>query len=55
MIPWRTVGLLALAAPLGWVGFVTEAAAQGSAASDRAALVALYDATGGAEWVHQTN
>ena len=55
MIPWRTVGLLALAAPVGWGVFVTDAAAQGSAASDRAALVALYDATGGAEWVHGTN
>ena len=55
MIPWRTVGLLALAAPVGWAGFVTEAAAQGSATADRAALVALYDATGGAEWVYRTN
>ena len=44
-----------LAAAVGSGGLTTEAAAQGSAASDRAALVALYDATGGAEWVHKTN
>ncbi len=55
MISWRTTALLALATPVGWAGFVTEAAAQGSATADRAALVALYDATGGAEWVHATN
>ena len=32
-----------------------EATAQGSAAADRAALVALYDATGGANWHDDTN
>ena len=32
-----------------------DAAAQGSAASDRAALEAIYDATGGASWTDDTN
>ena len=33
----------------------TGAAAQGSVATDRAALEALYDATGGADWTDRTN
>ena len=33
----------------------TIAAAQGNAASDRAALDALYDATGGPDWTDSTN
>ena len=44
-----------LAACAVWAGLVAEAAAQGSAASDRAALEALYDATGGPEWADSTN
>ena len=32
-----------------------NARAQGSVAMDRAALVALYDATGGANWTNKTN
>ena len=36
-------------------GRATPARAQGSAATDRAALVALYDATGGANWTNNTN
>ena len=34
---------------------VDNALAQGTAATDRAALVALYDATGGANWTNSTN
>ena len=34
---------------------VDNALAQGTVATDRAALVALYDATGGANWTHNTN
>ncbi|MCE2423451.1 MAG: leucine-rich repeat domain-containing protein [Gemmatimonadetes bacterium] len=45
----------AFAVAVGWFGLVTEVAAQGSAAADRAALVAVYDATGGAAWGHTTN
>ncbi len=37
------------------VAVAGDAAAQGSAASDRAALEALYDATGGAGWTNGTN
>ena len=33
----------------------TDAVAQGSAATDRAALEALYEATGGADWANSTN
>ncbi|MCY4030158.1 MAG: hypothetical protein OXH75_28090 [Acidobacteria bacterium] len=32
-----------------------DAAAQGSVVSDRAALEAIYDATGGASWTDDTN
>ena len=33
-----------------WAGLAADAAAQGSAATDRAALEALYDTTGGPDW-----
>ena len=55
MIFWRTPALLALVAGVGSAGLVTEARAQGSAAADRAALAALYDATGGPNWENSTN
>ncbi|MCY4506718.1 MAG: FG-GAP-like repeat-containing protein, partial [Acidobacteria bacterium] len=38
-----------------WVGLATDAVAQGSVATDRAGLQALYDATGGATWTDSTN
>ena len=38
-----------------WAMFAADAVAQGSAASDRGALEALYDATGGANWQDNTN
>ena len=38
-----------------WVCLAAEAVAQGSVATDRAALEALYDATGGAGWTDNTN
>ena len=38
-----------------WTGYTAEAVAQGSAATDRAALEAFYDATGGASWTNSTN
>ena len=38
-----------------WAGLAAEAVAQGSAASDRAVLEALYDATGGPDWIDNTN
>ena len=44
-----------LAACALWAGLAAEAAAQGSAASDRAVLEALYDATGGPDWIDNTN
>ena len=44
-----------LAAVALWAGLVADAAAQGNAASDRAALEALYDATGGPGWTDSTN
>ena len=46
---------LLLAAAVLWAGLAAEAGAQGSAAADRAALEALYDATGGANWTDNTN
>ena len=46
---------LLLAAVALWAGLATDAAAQGSAATDRAALEALYDATGGPGWTDSTN
>ena len=44
-----------LAACAIWAGLGAEAAAQGSAASDRAVLESLYDATGGPDWIDNTN
>ena len=43
--------------PVGalWAGLAAGAAAQGSAAADRAALEALYEATGGPGWTDNTN
>ena len=38
-----------------WAGLAAEATAQGSAASDRAVLEELYDATGGPDWIDNTN
>ena len=38
-----------------WALFATDAVAQNGAASDRAALETLYDATGGASWTDRTN
>ena len=38
-----------------WACLAADAAAQGSAALGRAALAALYDATGGAGWTDSTN
>ena len=49
----RASSLLAAAAL--WAGLAADAAAQGSAATDRAALEALYDATGGPGWTDNTN
>ncbi len=46
----RTFVLVAAA-----TGATIDAAAQGSVAGDRAALVALYDATGGPDWTDRTN
>ena len=46
----RIVAVVAL-----WAGPAADAAAQGSAATDRAALEALYDATGGSGWTDSTN
>ena len=49
-------GETALTAVALFAAFVAGAAAQeGSVASDRAALEALYDATGGADWKNNTN
>ena len=44
-----------LAACALWAGLAAEAAAQGNAASDRAVLEALYDATGGPNWIDDTS
>ena len=55
VIFWRVAGFLALATAVGWGSLVTEAAAQGSATADRAALAAVYDATGGPNWENSTN
>ena len=47
--------LVALAAVALLAAFAPGAAAQDGAASDRAALEALYDATGGDAWTNRTN
>ena len=49
---WRR-RLSTLLAP--WESLAGEGAAQGSAASDRAVLEALYDATVGPDWIDNTN
>ena len=46
---------LLLAAVALWAGLAADAAAQGNAAADRAALEALYDATDGPSWNDSTN
>ena len=50
----RTMSTL-LAVVAVWLGPAGEAVAQGSAAPDRMALEALYDATGGPNWTDNTN
>ena len=51
----RRLSTSLLAACVLWAGLGAEAAAQGSAASDLAVLEALYDATGGPDWIDNTN
>ena len=46
---------LFLAVVAVWMGLAAEAVAQGSTATDRAALEALYRATGGDGWTDNTN
>ena len=50
----RRASLLFIVGTL-WAGLTADAAAQGSAATDRAALEAFYDATGGPGWTDNTN
>ena len=47
--------LVLLAVVAIWVGLAADAVAQGSVATDRAGLEALYDATGGPTWTDSTN
>ena len=57
-IVWRTFGRLlpVLAAVFIFASpFTPKALAQGSVATDKAALEALYDATGGPNWITSTN
>ena len=57
-IVWRTFGRLlpVLAAVFIFASpFTPQALAQGSVATDKAALEALYDATGGPNWITSTN
>ena len=51
----RRLSLLVLAAVGLWAGLAAEADGQGSATTDRVALEALYDATGGPGWTDNTN
>ena len=51
----RLLSRLCLAACLCGFAPQPHAAAQGSAETDRAALVALYNATGGPSWTDNTN
>ena len=51
----RRLSSLLLAVGALWAGSTADAAAQGSAATDRVALEALYDATGGPSWANRTN
>ena len=50
---WRKLAVIACAALLLMTG--GNAGAQGTVATDRAALVALYNATDGANWTNNTN
>ena len=52
-LPWAACAALVAAA--AYAMLPTHALAQGSVATDRAALEALYDATGGANWTTSTN
>ena len=47
--------LAGLVVAVFWALSAAEAVAQGSVASDRAALEALYDATGGPDWIDDTS
>ena len=49
------LGLLGIVFLLLAVGGRAEAASAGTAATDRAALVALYEATAGSSWINNTN
>ncbi len=51
----RPARIAALAAAAIWAVLAADAVAQDDAASDRAALEALYDATGGESWTNRTN
>ena len=50
-----SAGLVGLVAAAFWALAAADVVAQGSEESDRAALAALYDATGGAGWANSTN
>ena len=53
---WRPTSVVVQALVLAAAaGAAMDAAAQGTIAGDRAALVALHDATGGPDWTHRTN
>ena len=52
-MPMRSLAVFALA--IGWCAWTGDARAQGSAETDRAALVAVYRATGGADWTNKAN
>ena len=52
-VSWATRAALAIMA--AGVALPTAGFAQGSVSTDRAALEALYDATGGADWTSNTN
>ena len=54
MLPYRAWPLLLVVAAV-YAHLAADAVAQGSVATDRAALVALYDATGGSTWTNSTN
>ena len=51
----RTARIATLAVVASGGTFAADAAAQDGVATDRAALEALYDATGGADWTDSTN
>ena len=51
---WRAFGMALTVAAI-MTGIAAQGAAQGSAARDRTALEALYDATGGRAWHDSTN